>query len=35
MLAPSKILVFKYKSIIMKMSEDFPINLVATTNYEL
>jgi hypothetical protein len=35
MLASSKRLVSKYKSIIMKMSKDLPTNLVATTNYEL
>jgi hypothetical protein len=35
MLASSKRLVSEYKSIIMKMFEDLPTNLVATTNYEL
>ncbi len=35
MLAFSKRLVFEYKYVIMKMSEDLPTNHVATTNYEL
>jgi hypothetical protein len=35
MLAPSKKLVSEYKSIIMKIFEDLPTNLVAATNYEL
>ncbi len=35
MLAPSKILVFEYKFVVMKLFEDLPINHVATTNYEL
>jgi hypothetical protein len=35
MLAPSKILVSEYKSIVMKMFEVFPTNLVVATNYEL
>jgi hypothetical protein len=35
MLAPFKILVFEYKSVVMKMFEDLLINHVAATNYEL
>ncbi len=35
MLAPSKILVFEYKFVVMKLFEDLPTNHVATTNYEL
>jgi hypothetical protein len=35
MLTPSKKLVFEYKSIVMKMSKDLPINIVDATNYEL
>jgi len=35
MLAPSKKLVFEYKSFVMKMSKDLPINIVDATNYEL
>ncbi len=35
MLALSRILVFEYKSIVIKMSEYLPTNHVATTNYEL
>jgi hypothetical protein len=34
-MAPFIRLVYEYKSIIMKMSKDFPTNHVATTNYEL
>jgi len=35
MLAFSKRLIFEYKFIVMKMSEDLPINLIVATNYEL
>jgi len=35
MLALSRILVFEYKSIVIKMSEYLPTNHVATTNYAL
>jgi hypothetical protein len=35
MLAPSKRLIFEYKSIIMKMFEDLPTNHVGANNYEL
>jgi len=35
MLALFKRLVFKYKSVIMKMSKKLPTNLVVATNYEL
>ncbi len=35
MMAPSKILISEYKSIVMKMSKDLPTNDVATNNYEL
>jgi hypothetical protein len=35
MLAPSKILVSEYKSIVMKVFEFFPTNLVVATNCEL
>jgi hypothetical protein len=31
-MAPSKRLVYEYKSVVMKMSKDFPTNHVATTN---
>jgi hypothetical protein len=34
MLAPSIRLIFEYKFVVMKMFEDFPINLIAI-NYEL
>jgi hypothetical protein len=35
MLAPFKRLIFEYKSIVMKMFKDLPINHVVATNYEL
>ncbi len=35
MLAPFKRLVFEYKSVVMKMFEDLPTNLVVAINYEL
>jgi hypothetical protein len=35
MLALFKILVFEYKSIVMKMSKGLPTNLVIAINYEL
>ncbi len=35
MLAPSKRLVFEYKSIVMKMFEDLLTNHVVAINYEL
>ncbi len=35
MLAPFKRLVFEYRFVVMKMSEDLPINHVVATNYEL
>jgi hypothetical protein len=35
MLAPSKRLVYEYKSIVMQMSMDLPTKLVDATNYEI
>ncbi len=35
MLASSKILIFEYKFVVMKMLEDLPTNHVVATNYEL
>jgi len=35
MLAPSKILVFEYKFVVMKMFKDLIINHVTATNYAL
>ncbi len=35
MLASSKRLAYEYKTVVMKMSKDILINLIATTNYEL
>jgi hypothetical protein len=35
MLAFSERLIFEYKPIVMKMSEDLPINLIVAINYEL